>query len=61
MANLATINEAADELSVKPVTVRKWVAERRLPHVRMGRAIRIPREVLRRFVEENTIPARPLR
>ncbi len=61
MANFATINEAADELAIKPVTIRKWIAERRIPHVRMGRAIRISREVLRQFIEENTIPARPLR
>jgi len=57
MANL-TVKEAADELGVKQPTVRKWIAERRMTHVKLGRAVRIPSEAVERFIRENTIPAR---
>jgi excisionase family DNA binding protein len=56
MANL-TVKEAAVELGVKEPTVRKWIAERRLTHVRLGRAVRIPSQTVRNFIEKNTIPA----
>jgi excisionase family DNA binding protein len=57
MANW-TVRHTAEELGVKPVTVRKWLAERRLPYVKLGRAVRIPAEAVRSFIEKNTIPAR---
>jgi len=56
MANL-TVKETADELGVKQPTVRKWIAERRLPHVKLGRAVRVPKEAVLAFIRENTIPA----
>lgn len=57
MANL-TVKEAASELGVKPPTIRRWIAQRLLGHVRLGpRAVRIPREEIDRMNRENTIPA----
>lgn len=39
---LKTVNEAATEVfRVKPATVYTWIAEGRLPVVRLGRTIRI--------------------
>lgn len=40
---LLTVDEAAELLRVTAQTVRRWVAEGRLPALRLGRAHRIPR------------------
>jgi excisionase family DNA binding protein len=52
-----TVAEAAEELGLSVHTVRAWIAARRIGHLRLGRAIRIPASEIRRVIEENTIPA----
>ncbi len=52
-----TVLEAAEELGLSVHTVRAWVADRRLAHLRLGRAIRIPAAEIRRVLNESTIPA----
>ena len=41
---LLTIQETADILRVSQVTVRRFIKSRRLPAVRVGRALRVKRE-----------------
>ena len=38
---LLTIPEAAERLALAPATLRKWLYLRRLPCVRLGRAVRL--------------------
>lgn len=52
-----TVNEAAEELGLSVHTIRAWVACRRVAHLRLGRAIRIPAAEIRRVIEECTVPA----
>jgi len=52
-----TVAEAADELGLSIYTVRSWIASRRLAHLRLGRALRIPAAELRRVIEASTVPA----
>ena len=52
-----TVQEAADELGLSVHTIRAWVADRRIGHLRLGRAIRIPAAEIRRVIEESTVPA----
>ena len=52
-----SVKEAAGLLGLAEVTVRVWLAQRRLEHVRMGRAVRIPVNEINRLVEEGTVPA----
>lgn len=52
-----TVSEAADELGLSVHTIRAWIAERRLAHLRLGRAIRVPAAEIRRVIEESTVPA----
>ena len=54
---LRTIAEAATELGLSMHTIRSWVTARRLAHIRLGRAIRIPASEIRRVIDENTVPA----
>lgn len=41
MQQLLTVLQAADALALKPATIRKMILQRRLPVVRIGRAVRI--------------------
>lgn len=43
-----TAAEAASELGVSLRTVRRWVADGRLPAIRVGRSVRIPTDAYRR-------------
>jgi excisionase family DNA binding protein len=52
-----TVQEAADELGLSVHTIRAWIASRRLSHLRLGRAIRIPAAEIRRVIERSTVPA----
>jgi excisionase family DNA binding protein len=52
-----TVREAAEELGLSVHTVRAWIASRRLGHLRLGRAIRIPAAEIRRVLEESAVPA----
>ena len=58
MKKLLTVAETADALGLKISTVRVWIAQRRLPRVNCGRAVRIPADAVSEFIERNTIPAR---
>lgn len=53
---LRTVGQVAVELSVAPSTVRAWIAQRRLGHVRLGRAIRVPSTEIARVMEEGFTP-----
>ena len=52
-----TVAEAANELGLSVYTVRAWIASRRIAHIRLGRAIRIQADELRRIIEAGTVPA----
>ena len=52
-----TVAEAADELGLSVYTIRAWIASRRIGHIRLGRAIRVPADELRRILEAGTVPA----
>jgi excisionase family DNA binding protein len=41
---LLTVDETAKLLKVAPVTVRRYIADGRLPAVRVGRSVRVRRE-----------------
>lgn len=52
-----TVDEAAEELGLSPHTIRAWIASRRLAHLRLGRAIRIPAAEIQRVIDECLVPA----
>jgi excisionase family DNA binding protein len=52
-ARLVTVREAADYLSVSVSTLYGWVWQRRIPFVKVGRALRFDVDDLRKFVEGN--------
>lgn len=54
--DLLTIPQVAERLQVSPWTIRAWIRDRELPHIRMGRrVIRVKREALEGFVKRHGI------
>ena len=49
--SLVTVPEAAKLLRLQPSTIRKWLHERRLPRVKLGRRIVLRRSDLEELVE----------
>ena len=52
-AELLGVEEVADYLGIKPVTVYRWCREGRLPCMKLGRRWRIRRQALEKFLDEN--------
>jgi excisionase family DNA binding protein len=59
MSNLLTIREFAGALNVTIACVRRWVLERRINSIRVGRLVRITPEECQRIIEQGFVPARP--
>jgi excisionase family DNA binding protein len=55
---LLTIREAADRLGLKPSTIRFWIWQRKIAFVRVGRAVRLSEETIRKLIEHGTVPAK---
>lgn len=54
---LMSVKEAAEALALAPATIRLWIGQRRIGHVRLGRAIRIRSSEVERILEAGEIPA----
>jgi excisionase family DNA binding protein len=50
---MLTAREAATFLGLSENTIRMWIWQRRLPVVRLGRAVRLRREDLEKIIERN--------
>ncbi len=51
-----TVEQAAAELNLSKATIRAWIAQRRLGHVRLGRAVRIPADEIERVLRAGYVP-----
>jgi excisionase family DNA binding protein len=54
-----TVNDFAERLRIKPVTVRAWAARRIIASVKLGRCLRIPVSEATRLIELGFTPAAP--
>jgi len=55
---LLSVPEFAAELGPTPACIRRWLLERRIASVKLGRLVRIPASELERIIEEGFRPAR---
>lgn len=55
---LLRLEEAADRLGLRLSTLRFWVWQRKIEVVRVGRAVRVREDTIRRLIEEGTAPAK---
>lgn len=53
---MMTVREVAEELGLAPVTIRTWMAQRKVQYVRLGRSVRIMASEIRRLVDSGTVP-----
>jgi excisionase family DNA binding protein len=51
-----TIAGAAERLGVSPFTVRSWITRRRLGHLKLGRAVRVPVQEIERLLAASFTP-----
>ena len=58
LSHLLTISEAAEYLAVSASTLYGWVFQRRIPFVKVGRALRFVRADLEKYVESHRIETR---
>lgn len=56
MANLR-VPQIAERTGLKESTVRRWIFEKRLPVVRIGRTVAVPEEFIEKIIRENFEPA----
>lgn len=56
--HLVNVHEAARFLTVSPSTLYGWVWQRRIPFVKIGRAVRFDMADLERFIAQNRTRAR---
>jgi excisionase family DNA binding protein len=58
---LLSVPQFADALGVTPACIRRWILERKITTVKLGRLIRIPSPEVERLVNSGLRPARPER
>jgi excisionase family DNA binding protein len=56
--DLLTVREFGLSLRVKESCVRRWILERKITTVRVGRLVRVPRSEVERIIAEGTCPAK---
>jgi excisionase family DNA binding protein len=61
MEGLLNIRSTALRLGLSEHTIRHWVRDGRLGHIRLGRRIVFDRRALARFVKERRIEAREIK
>lgn len=54
IAHLLRVEDVAHRLSLSRARIYQLIAEGVLPSVRVGRSVRVPEHLLRRWIEENT-------
>jgi excisionase family DNA binding protein len=55
---LLTLAQAAELLGLKVATLRFWTWQRKIEIVRVGRAVRVREDTIRKLIEQGTVPAR---
>ena len=53
----SNIQEAAQRLAISPLTLRAWIRQRRLPHVKLGRRVLLDSADVERFINANKVKA----
>jgi excisionase family DNA binding protein len=56
--DLLTVPETAHLLRLRPSTIRKWLLEKKLAHVKLGRRVFLRRTDLSALLESSFVPAR---
>ncbi len=55
---LLNVNEFADEVGVTKSCARRWILERKIASVKIGRLVKIPKDEIDRLITSGLRPAR---
>jgi excisionase family DNA binding protein len=55
---LLNVAEAAEMCHLKVSTIRRWIFNRRLPFVKLGRRVLLRSSDIEALIEQNIVPAR---
>ena len=58
---MLTVPETAERLGLKEPTIRLWIYQGKIGHVKLGRCVRVTEEEVSRLIRENTVPPAPRR
>jgi len=58
---LLSVPEFANLLGVKPSCIRRWILERRITVVKLGRLVRVPSSEVERLINAGLRPGRTAR
>lgn len=58
---LLSVPQVAERLGVTKACIRRWILERKVATVKLGRLIRVPASEVERLVNSGLRPARPAR
>ena len=55
---LLTYDQLAITLQVNPGTLRNWVSQQYIPHIKLGRAVRFDPHTIEKWLQKRTYPGR---
>jgi excisionase family DNA binding protein len=55
---LLRVPDVAVWLGLKEGTIRLWIAQRKLPVVKLGRSVRVPADAVEKLILNSTVPER---
>lgn len=58
---LLSVREFAAALNITVSCARRWILERRIAVIKLGRLVRVPRSEVQRLVSSGLRPSRPAR
>jgi len=59
LSALLSTQEFADALNITVACARRWILERKVATVKLGRLVRIPATEVQRLIDSGLRPARP--
>jgi excisionase family DNA binding protein len=57
---LLSVPQAAERLNVTKSCIRRWIFERRISTIKIGKLVRVPLSEVTRLIDAGTRPARPV-
>ena len=54
---LIGVSEAAEWLGISPITLRRWIALRKVPAVRLSRRVLLREPDIEKIIQDRTVPA----
>lgn len=61
VSRLIGIQEAAHYTGISPTTIYKWVSQRKIPHIKMGRLVKFDPIKLDEWIKQQTVMPMPER